>query len=206
MPEGDRFDKLIRRGWDDVLAGIESDDAAPYEIAAQLIVPLTRDVKNGGGLPGLDKVGGIVAACVGSGGIEGAFSALDRVVIEHNGHRHTVVLARAAKTLLLTQEIAVTLSEHAFATARLIEQTCHDLVDNVFFGVGRYRLIESGRFSSEGEAREFERLVHEALAPAIRGMAVQLMVDSTGKAIKVPRSRTPKLSTQDILKQDINPV
>ena len=206
MPEGDRFDKKIKRGWSAAYAGTESGESTPEVAASELVVPLTRDLRRGGGLPGLEDAVRIVTACAGSGGIEDAFSALDRVAMEHSGHRHTVILAQAAKTLLATHETGGTLTEPTFVAAKLIQQTCHDLLDNSFFGVGRYQMIESGRFSSETEARDFERRVHEAIDPKITELTGQLLADATGKSVKTRRSQTPKPTTQDILKQKVNPI
>ena len=204
MPEGDRFDKKIRRGWSAAYDDIESGESTPEEAASELAIPLARDLKKDGGFPGSDKIVDIVTACAGSEAHEDAFEALDRVTMQQGGHRHTVLLAQAAKTLLLTDGMSESLEEPTFAERRLMGQACHDLVDNSFFGVGRYQLIESGRFASETEAREYETRVHEAMGSLVNRITEKLLADSKGQSIKVPRSRKPKPTTKDILEQRIN--
>ena len=199
MPEGDRFDKKIRRGWSAAYDDIESGESTPEEAASELAIPLARDLKKDGGFPGSDKIVDIVTACAGSEAHEDAFEALDRVTMQQGGHRHTVLLAQAAKTLLLTDGMSESLEEPTFAERRLMGQACHDLVDNSFFGVGRYQLIESGRFASETEAR-----VHEAMGSLVNRITEKLLADPKGQSIKVPRSRKPKPTTKDILEQRIN--
>ena len=222
MPEGDRFDKKIRRGWSAAYDDIESGESTPEEAASELAIPLAQDLKNprqkrrrpswpflwhktsGGGFPGSDKIVDIVTACAGSEAHEDVFEALDRVTMQQGGHRHTVLLARAAKTHLLTDGMSESLEEPTFAECRLMGQACHDLVDNSFFGVGRYQLIESGRFASETEAREYETRVHEAMGSLVNRITEKLLADPMGRSIKVPRSRKPKPTTKDILEQRIN--
>lgn len=204
MPEGDRFDKNIRRGWTVAYDGIECGESTPEVAASDLATPLAQDLKKGGGFPGSDKIVDIVNACAGSGVYGDAFDALDRVGMEYGGHRYTVILVHAAKTLMLTEGPSEALRERTFAERRIMEQACHDLVDNSFFGVGRYQLIESGRFASETEARQYERRVHEAMGSAINRITEQLLTDPTGKSIKVPRPRTPKPTTQELLGRAIN--
>ena len=204
MPEGDRFDKKIRRGWSAAYDDIESGESTPEEAASELAIPLAQDLKKGGGFPGSDKILDIVTACAGSEAHEDPFEALDRVTMQQGGHRHTVLLAQAAKTLLLTDGMSESLEEPTFAERRLMGQACHDLVDNSFFGFGRYQLIESGRFASETEAREYETRVHEAMGSLVNRITEKLLADPMGRSIKVPRSRKPKPTTKDILEQRIN--
>ncbi len=203
MPEGDRFDRNIRRGWATAYDGIESGESTPAAAATELSIPLARDLKNGDGFPGSDQILDIVTACAGSGSYEEAFAALDRVVLEHGGHRYTVILVHAAKTLLLSEGESVALREVVFAERRLFQLACHDIVDNSFFGVGRYQLIEGGRFANETEAREYERRVHEAMNPATDKITEQLLADPTGKSIKVPRASKPMPTTEDLLNQAV---
>ena len=204
MPEGDRFDKKIRRGWTGAFGGVESGESTPEIAASDLATPLAQDLKKGGGFPGSDKIVDIVNACAGSRVYGDAFDALDRVGMEYGGYRHTLLHVQAAKTLLLTERTSEALKERTFAERRLMEQACHDLVDNSFFGVGRYQLIESGRFVSETEARQYERRVHEALGPAVNRITEKLLTDPTGKSIQVPRPRTRKPTTQELLGRAIN--
>jgi hypothetical protein len=72
------------------------------------------------------------------------------------------------------------------------------MVERYWFDAQRPSLIGS-RFSSYEEARTWEDAVKERMAPKVAKIAREIVRDSTGQTVKMPRWAKASRSTADLL-------
>lgn len=215
MAEGDRFERTFGAAWRGAYRRARNDAAPPAEIADELVTALARTLRDRGGVPGFREMEDAVGRAVwrtsvqSSGAGEEAailiesFNALDRIVRDKNGHRHTKVAADVAKGLLVQQGVLD--NGHGIwpVTPRLAENTCTALVEHLFFATARQNLVAEGKIEDHEQARHWQRSVEEVMQPAIRQMAERLAKDPHSKALRAPKRTVKQQSTSKLLREGL---
>ncbi len=196
MPEQDRFEKALRAGWRTAYQYVTDGTASPEEIDDKLVQSLARELREKNGVPGFQAIEHIVAASSAAPVTE-CFSVLDDIVRDQEGHRHTKIAAKVAKSLL-AQEFAGGDVAHRFS-----EDVCSALVEHYFFARARPRLVTEGKFVDHEEVRRWQAQVENAMQPAIQKIAAQLVGDPDAKGLRTPRRAARKVSTSDLLTENL---
>ena len=153
MAEGDHFERKLGTAWRGAYRRARNEGAPPAEVADKLIEILTRTLRDRGGVPGFEEMQDAVEKAIWdlslqSGGareeaailIE-AFSGLDQIVRERDGHRHTKVAAEVAKSLLVQKDALGSVDGIRPMATHLAEDTCTALVEHYFFATTRENLV-----------------------------------------------------------------
>lgn len=209
MPEADRFEKAIRAGWRGAYRRARDGVSSDAEVADRLIAAAARTLRESGGIPGFadlvqvmqdatwrlafptDPIGQqreLLAEC---------FGALDRIVLENEGHRNTKVSVGAAKSLLLqtgeprrvASDIGMNFAEHA----------CVALVDHYFFATARQNLVAEGKFANHEQARRWQETVQQTMLHSVRLLAGQIVKHPDAKRLRTPPRMVKPRETSELL-------
>ena len=203
MPEGDRFERSLGAGWRSAFRYAAGEVASEQEIEDKLVGSLAKTLRENGGVPGHDA---IVRTIVGAheASLMESFGALDGIVRDQGGDRHTKVAVAVAKSFLVQQGVSV-LSPDQMAR-QLSMSTCEALIEHYFFARVTPRLITKGRFAYHNEARQWQGRVEQAMRPRIEKLAGQLVQDPSAVSLRAPRRVTKKVSTSELLSEDLGAI
>jgi hypothetical protein len=67
-------------------------------------------------------------------------------------------------------------------------------------------LIAKGRFADHNEARQWQGRVEQAMRPRIEKLAGQLVQDASAARLRAPKRVTKKVSTSDLLAEDLGAI
>ena len=140
MAEGDRFVRKFPAGWRAAYLRTRIDGAPPAEVADKLMTALAKTLRKWGGVPGFGAMGEAANNVVSrltlqSSGVgeEAAiliesFNALDRIVLDKDGHRHAKIAAGVAKSLVVRQDVRANGDGIRPMTTQFAEAICAALV------------------------------------------------------------------------------
>ncbi len=198
MPEKDRFEKSLGSGWCAAYQYSKNGNATPEEINGKLVKALTQVLRENSGVPGLQAMMDILITPPGSFLREG-FDALDGIVRDQGGHRHTKIAVKVAKSLLVQQLASGGTLERQDVVHRLAEDVCSSLVKHYFFARVCPKLIADGKFRDHDEACRWQNQVEQDIQPAIGKIAGKLLQNTDAKGLRAPRRTATKVPTSDLL-------
>lgn len=201
MPEGDRFERSLGAGWRTAFR-LVVDAGTAAEVNDKLIESLPKALRRHGGIPGLEEIAAVVERQHKSSPMA-VYEALDRIVRDHGGDRHTVIAADIAKSSFMLSGSDTGATAPVNMAQRMAVRACTALVDHYFFGRTRERLITEGRLRDHAEAQEWRSQTLEAIRPRIEKIARRLLENPDATGLQAPNRETPKLSTNDLLREEL---
>ncbi len=171
------------------------------EVASASDKALARSLRQGGGLPGLDRLTALLEEVQAGQLTPGqAMDRLHDVEYEYDGSRHIKVAAQATRQLVAEVHQGASFLDARRAVA---ERFCWELLDHQLFGRLRPLLIGT-RFADRDEAAAFEAACKAELTTAITKLASQLLADPTATALRAPalRARTRR-TTEELMALDL---
>ena len=201
MPEGDRFERAFRAGWRSAYQYARDGKASDEETADKLVKSLAKNLRDAGGVPGRPEMTQTVADCVPATLLE-SYEALDRLVREHNGHRHAKIAADVAKSLIV-QSLSGTAGLDGGISSQFAERVCEAIIDNGFFAKAGTRLVEEGRFSNLQEFREWQGKIEGMIEPSVAKIAEQLVQNPDAKGLRAPNRMSKKKTTGELLGENL---
>ena len=203
MPEGDRFERSLGAGWRSAFRYAAGEVASEQEIEDKLVGSLAKTLRGNGGVPGHDAIVRTIVGALEASLME-SFGALDGIVRDQGGDRHTKVAVAVAKSFLVQQGVSI-LSPDQMAR-QLSMSTCEALIEHYFFARVTQRLIAKGRFADRNEARQWQSRVEQAMRPRIEKLAGQLVQDPSAASLRAPGRVTKKVSTSELLSEDLGAI
>lgn len=201
MPEGDRFERGLGAGWLSAFR-LMRDAGTAGEVNDKLVESLVNTLRRHSGVPGLEEIAAVVERQHEYSPIE-AYEALDKIVREHGGHRHTRIAADVAKSSLMLSGLDAGETAPGDAAQRIAVRSCIALMDHYFFGRTRERLIAEGRLRDHEEAHGWRSQAIEALRPRIEKVAHKLLQSPDATGLRTPPRETPKQFTGDLLREEL---
>ena len=202
MPEGDHFERSFGAGWRGVLQLVREGVGSDEEVADKLVKSLAKALRNEKGVPGIAEIFRVIAeAKVNS--LLNSFNALDDIVRDHEGHRHTKVAVDVAKSRLVQKDAANGMAASEVQAHRFVEDTCSALLEHYFFARTYPQLIAEGRFSDHEDARQWQRRVEQAMQPNVVRLAEGLAQRPDAKGLRAPKRIVPTESTTNLLAVDL---
>ena len=196
MVERDRFDKQFGAGWRTAYRYAWEGDVPVEAVCDKLVSSLAKALRENDGIPDLSEMSRIVNSA-GELGLISAFGALDDIVEQVGGHRHTDIAAGVAKSLIVqrtdTSDVSVPFAEAA----------CAALVEHYFFARARQPLLADQKFASYEAVGDWQSRVEEVLRPQITKVAATLRKHPDGRKIKAPPRLAKKESTRELLAENI---
>lgn len=202
MPEKDRFEKSLGAGWCAAFQYAENRRASSEEICDKLIKSLAKYLRENNGVPGFQDMARVVAMPL-ENALSEKFEALEEVVRNHEGHRHTKVAAEVAKSILVQLSYGGGTLQPMDLDQRLAEDSCNALIKHYFFDRVSQRLVSAGTFTTREKFHRWQIKLEESLQPRIEKIATQLIGNVPSNKIRAPRSVLPKMSTTDLLVEDL---
>ena len=211
MAEGDRFERAFRSGWLGAYRLARNGAAPTAEVADKVVTALTKTLREWGGVPGFGEMVEAVGSAawrltlqpssVGEGDailIE-SFTALDRIVREEDGHRHTKVAVDVAKSLLVQQGAPT--NGHGIwpITTHFAEDTCKALVEHYYFATARQNLVAEGKVKDHKGAMHWQYSLEGVMRPALRQIAEKVAKDPHCEALRAPNRTVKPQSTSELL-------
>ena len=160
MREGDRFERSLGAGWRSAFRYAAGEVASEQEIEDKLMGSLAKTLRENGGVPGNDAITRTIVGADAASLME-SFGALDGIVQDKGGHRHTKIAVDVAKSFLVQQGVSV-LSPDQMA-CQFSVSTCEALIEHYFFARVNQRLIAKGRFADSNEARKWQGRVEQGM-------------------------------------------
>ena len=201
MPENDRFERSLGPGWIACYRLAKAGLASDEEISDRLLKSLAKSLRENGGVLGLETLAQSIAGS-GESSILDDFGAVDRIVRDCEGDRHTKVAADVAKSLLVQRDAGLISTEEA--ARQLYPRTCEALVDHRYFSRVSQRLISDQRFSSQMETRNWQSKVERAMQQGLEKIADQLSRKVNSEKLRAPNRTTKKLSTKELLRESLS--
>ena len=201
MPEGDRFERTFRAGWRSAYQLARDGKASPEEIADKLVKSLTKNLRDAGGIPAWPEMTQTIADCVPEE-ILASYEALDRLVREHNGHRHAKIAADIAKSLIV-QSLSGIVGTDGDISNQFADRVSEAIIDNGFFAKAGTSLVEEGRFSNLQEFREWQGKIEEMIEPSLAKIAEQLVQRPDAKGLRAPNRMSKKKTTNELLGENL---
>lgn len=198
MPEKDRFDRSLGAGWCGAYQYAKNRSASSEELNDKLVKSLAKCLRQNDGVPGFQAMMKVVVMPL-EHSLPAKFEALEDIVRDHGGHRHTKIVADVAKSVIVQLSYSGGTMEPTDLTHRFAEDSCHALIGHYFFDKVSHRLIAAGRFANCEEFRKWRIEVAISIHPSIEKIAAQVLGDTPSKKIRAPRSVVPKKSTTDLL-------
>ena len=131
MPEGDRFERAFRAGWRSAYQYTRDGRASPEEIGDKLVKSLAKNLREASGVPGSTDMTQLIIYSSQETLLD-SYEALDELVREHNGHRHTKIAADVAKSLVI-QSLSGTAGLDEDISSQFGKRVCDAIIDNGFF-------------------------------------------------------------------------
>ena len=196
MVERDRFDKQFRAGWRIAYRYAWEGDVPVEAVCDKLVSSLAKALRENGGIPALSEMSRIVGDA-GALDLISAFGALDDIAEQLGGHRHTVIAAEVAKSLIVQR------TDTSDVSGPFAEAACAALVEHYFFARARQPLLADQKFASYEEVAGWQSRVEEVLRPQISKVAAALRKHPDGRKVKAPPRLAKKESTRELLAKNI---
>ena len=200
MAENDRFERALRGGWRTAAQYVTNENASPEEVDDKLVESLTRCLQEYNGVPGFQEIVVVLKAPLGSSFLD-SFCALDDIVRDRGGHRHTKIAANEAKSLLVQLPVSEETLESKDLAHRFAEDVCLALVRHNFVARARPQMIAERRFVNHEEFCEWQVGVERSIQPRISKIAAQLVGNPNAVNLRAPRKSTKKVPTGDLLNE-----
>ena len=201
MPEGERFERSFRAGWRSAYQYTRDGKASPEEIADKLIKSLAKDLREADGVLGFPDMTQLIIDSDQEALLD-SYEALDEIVRQHNGHRHTKIAAEVAKSFIV-QSLSETVGLDGDISIQFAERVCDAIVDSGFFAKAGTRLVEEGRFSNLQEFREWQGKIERLIGPSVAKIAEQLVQRPDGEGLRAPPGLTRKKTTGELLEENL---
>ena len=133
------------------------------------------------------------------------FGALDRIVRNLNGHRHSKVAAEIAKSFLVQQNSLTRSPAYEDAVRQLSGDVCRALVEHYYFANARQHLVTEGKVASPEAARHWQNKIEQLIQPALERIASQLAQSPDASGLRAPRRMVKKQSTSSLLNEELLP-
>ena len=204
MAELDRFEKSFTAGWRAAYNYARGGTASDSEVSDKLMKSLAKTLREQGGVPGLREMSGVVVSGLGSP-LDEHFAALDRIVRDHHGHRHTKVAAEAAKFILVSQGALTGSGAASDVVEQFAVRTCESIIEHKFFGNARQHLVTEGKLPDHGAAYDWQHRLERLNQPALERIAGQLRESPSAEGLRAPRRTVPTESISTLLHEDLLP-
>ncbi len=208
MPELDRFERAFAAGWRKAYRRARMEGTSLEEVADILTGALSKELRDGGGVPGFREMERVVEEMVqgsavgfGSAGQEAealirAFTVLERIVQDHAGHTHTKIASDVAKSIIVhTDEGPIAL--------RFVERICNAILERRFFANARQNLVAQDKLANYMEAQQWQSRIEQIMQPAITEIAGRVAQNPDAKGLQAPNRIVTKESTSDLLNEDL---
>ncbi|MDE0633228.1 MAG: hypothetical protein OXH73_17115 [Caldilineaceae bacterium] len=194
MAENDRFEKSLSAGWRTAANYVENENVSLEEISDKLMESLVNSLRKFDGVPGFQAIVAVLETQMGPSLLDG-FCALEDIVRDRNGHRHTKIAANVAKSILAGEEkLGSKDKAHLLA-----ENVCLALLRHCFFARVCPRLTTKARFSNHKKLHEWQIGIEHSVQPRIETVSALLVDSPDAYNLKTPRKSTKKVSTSDLL-------
>lgn len=205
MAELDRFEKNFTSGWRAAYNYARGEAASDGEVSDKLMKSLAKTLREQGGVPGLREMSEVIAGGL-SSPLDEPFTALDRIVRAHDGHRHTKLAAEAAKFILVSQEGRTGPDAASDIAERFAVRACESIVEHKFFANARQYLVTEEKLPGHAAAYDWQHRLERLYQPALERIAGQLLESPSAEGLRAPRRTVPKDPTSALLHQDLLPV
>ena len=204
MAELDRFEKSFTAGWRAAYNYTRGGTASDGEVSDKLMKSLAKNLREWEGVPGFREMSEVVAGGLGSP-LDEPFAALDRIVRDHHGHRHTKVAAEAAKFILVSQGALTGSGAASDVVEQFAVRTCEAIIEHKFFGNARQHLVTEEKLPDHGAAYDWQHRLERLNQPALEQIAGRLLKNPSAERLRAPTRMVPKESTSALLDQDLLP-
>ena len=194
MAENDRIEKSIRAGWRTAANYVENENASSEELGDKLVESLVGTLRKFKGVPGFQTILEILEAPV-SVSVLDSFCALENIVRDRDGHRHTKIAANVAKSLLVSKGTL----ESQDVDKRFAQALCSALVRHYFFARVCPKLTATKRFSSPGEFHKWQIGIEQSIQSRIDKVATQLVQSPDATNLRAPGRTAKRASTSQLL-------
>ena len=202
MPELDRFERTFRAGWRAAYRYAREGVASDEEIGDKLIKTLAKTLRESDGVPGLPAMVEMVPGMNGDSILE-IFEALDGIVRNLRGHRHSKVASEVVKSFLVQQDPSIGVPAYEEVARQLSTAVCSALVEHYFFANARQHLVAEGKIASPEEARHWQDQMEQLIEPAIEKIADQLSRTPDARGLRAPRRTAKRQSTSSLLEEEL---
>ena len=204
MAELDRFEKSFPARWRAAYNYARSGAASDGEVSDKLMKSLAKTLREQEGVPGLREMSEVIAGGL-SSPLDEPFTALDRIVRDHDGHRHTKLAAEAAKFILVSQGARTGPDAASDIPERFAVRTCESIIEHKFFANARQHLVTEEKLPGHAAAYDWQHRLERLYQPALERIADQLLENPSAGGLRAPRRTVPKESTSALLHQDLLP-
>ena len=123
---------------------------------------------------------------------------LAEIMEQFHGARQTQVAVNVAKSELTRILLS---PSRKWDSSEFLVAVGESLLDHNFFSRARYDLIQRGRFTAIGEAREYERRLKKAMRPRLLALMKQLASKPLARNLRIPSVRT--IPTAELLREEL---
>ena len=204
MPELDRFERTFQAGWRVAYRHAREGVASDEEIGDKLIKTLAKTLRESAGISGMPAMVAMVAGMDGNFILE-LFGALDDIVRNLSGHRHSKVAAEVVKSFLVQQDLSTGVPGYRDTARQLSGDVCTALVEHYFFANARQHLVAEGKIASPEEARHWQDQMEQLIQPAIEKIADQISRTPDARGLRAPKGTAKKHSTSSLLEEELIP-
>ena len=205
MPELDRFERTFQAGWRAAYRHARGGVASDEEIGDKLVKTLAKTLRESDGVPGFPTMVAMAVGMDGASLLE-LFGALDGIVRNLEGHRHSKVAADVVKSFLVQQDPFARSPTDEDAVRQLSGDVCRALVEHYFFANARQHLVAEGKVVSHEEARHWQSRMEQLIQPALERIADQLVQSPDAKGLRAPKGTSKKHSTSSLLEEELLPI
>lgn len=204
VAELDRFEKTFTAGWRAAYNYARGGTASDGEVSDKLVKSLAKNLREQGGVPGFREMSEVIASGLGPL-LDEPFAALDRIVRDHDGHRHTKLAAEAAKFILISRGVLTGSGATSDAAEQFAVRTCESIIEHKFFANARQHLVTEEKLPGHGAAYDWQHRLERLNQPALGRIAGQLIESPSAEGLRAPRRSVPVESTSTLLDQDLLP-
>ena len=202
VPELDRFERTFQAGWRVAYRHAREGVASDGEIGDKLVKTLAKTLRERDGIPGLPAMIAIVTGTDRASLLE-LFGALDGIVRDFRGHRHSKIAAEVVKSFLVQQDVSTTVLAYDEAARMLSDDVCTALVEHYFFANARQHLVTEGKIASPERARHWQNQMEQLIRPAIQKIADQISRAPDARGLRAPKNAMKKQSTSSLLEEEL---
>ena len=202
MPELDRFERSFRPGWIKPYRLARSETASDQELRDSLVTSLCRSLRELDGVPGFESLAGVLRSA-GARPQSAQFAAIEEIVREHEGHRHTMIAADVVRSILNHRAAGEGIGGDRLIANQLATRTCRAILGNYFFAIARGNLIEEGVLADAADAYRWQERVFDPLDTRIEQIADKLSGNPDAKGLRAPDRTVPRQSTEHLLKDNL---
>ncbi len=198
MPEGDYFPNITAR-WQKACRMIKDALASDSEVAKETLSALLTELNASEGCPGLTAIlDAIDLVGLSEFDPNSIQCKLAEIMEQFHGARQTQVAVNVAKSELTRILLS---PSRKWDSSEFLVAVGESLLDHNFFSRARYDLIQRGRFTAIGEAREYERRLKKAMRPRLLALMKQLASKPLARNLRIPSVRT--IPTAELLREEL---